>query len=131
LLRALIGHGLSERLSQPFIVRTGPARPSNIGTEAAVKAPPDGYTTSADLFGKLHQRTLYESSLSISCETLRRRDPCADTNVMENKSNRWCRQTVPEFCRYAKANPGKTNMARPGAEPGSMFQATCSDDDGH
>src|SRR5262249_42596675 len=44
ILARLIGQRLSERLGQPFIVENRPGAASNIGTEAALKAPPDGYT---------------------------------------------------------------------------------------
>src|SRR5262245_33372454 len=44
ILARLMGQRLSERLSQPFIVENRPGAGGNIGTEAVVKAPPDGYT---------------------------------------------------------------------------------------
>src|SRR5262252_9205722 len=44
ILARLIGQWLSERLGRPFIVENRPGANTNIATEAAVRAPPDGYT---------------------------------------------------------------------------------------
>jgi len=61
----LIGQWLSERLGQPFIVENRPGAGTNIGTEAAVRAPADGYTLLLVTPGN----TITRSSISTSCAT--------------------------------------------------------------
>jgi tripartite-type tricarboxylate transporter receptor subunit TctC len=110
----LIGQWLSERLGQPFIIENRPGAGSNIGTEAAAHASPDGYTlllvslanaTNATLYDKLN----YNFILDIAPVAGIIRVP----NVMEVNPTVPVR-TVPEFIAYAKANPGKVNMASAG-----------------
>jgi tripartite-type tricarboxylate transporter receptor subunit TctC len=114
ILARLIGQWLSERLAQPFIMDNRPGAATNIGTEAAVRAPPDGYTLvqlgppaaiNATLYGKLNFNVIRDIAPVASIA----RAP----NVMEVSLSVPAR-TVPEFIAYAKANPGKLNMASGG-----------------
>jgi tripartite-type tricarboxylate transporter receptor subunit TctC len=111
----LIGQWLSERLDQPFIIENRPGAGSNVGTEAVVRSPPDGYTlllvtlppnaVNATLYDNLRFNFIRDIA-PISCLT---RDP----HVMEVNLALPVK-TVPEFIAYVKANPGKINMASSG-----------------
>jgi tripartite-type tricarboxylate transporter receptor subunit TctC len=110
----LIGQWLSERLGQQFVIENRPGAGSNIGTEAVVRAAPDGYTLG--LFGapSAINATLYEK---LNFNFIRDITPVASIirfpNVMVVNPSVPA-TTVPEFIAYAKANPGKLNMASPG-----------------
>ena len=111
----LIGQWLSERLGQQFIVENRPGAGSNIGTEAVVRAPADGYTLLLVAPAERDQcRRSTTNSISISSATSRRsRASSRGPNVMEVNPSVPAK-TVPEFIAYAKANPGKINMASAG-----------------
>jgi tripartite-type tricarboxylate transporter receptor subunit TctC len=111
----LMGQWLTERLGQPFIVESRAGAGSNIGTEAVIRSPPDGYTIllaapanaiNASLYAKLNSNFLRDVS------------PVAGIirfpNVMEVNPSVPAK-TVPEFITYAKANPGKINFASSGS----------------
>ena len=110
----LIGQWLSERLGQPFIIDNRPGAGSNIGTEAVVRAPADGYTLllvgapnaiNATLYGNLNFNFIRDIA---PIATIARAP-----NVMEVHPSLPAK-TVPEFIAFAKANPGKINMASTG-----------------
>jgi tripartite-type tricarboxylate transporter receptor subunit TctC len=61
----LMGQWLSERLGQPFVIENRPGAASNIGTEAVVRAPADGYTLLAVTATNTVNVTLYENSTSV------------------------------------------------------------------
>jgi tripartite-type tricarboxylate transporter receptor subunit TctC len=110
----LIGQWLSERLGQPFIIENRPGAGGNIGTEAVVRAPPDGYTLLMAVTANAINATLYDK---LNFNFIRDVAPVASIvrtpNVMVvNPSTPT--KTVPEFIAYAKANPGKINMASAG-----------------
>ena len=114
IVERLIGHWLSERLGQPFIIENRPGAGSNIATEAVVNAPSDGYTLlmvtaahaiNVTLYGKLN----YDLARDIAPVAAVARIP----NVMEVNAS-FPANTVSEFIDYAKANPGKLNMASGG-----------------
>ena len=110
----LMGQWLSERLGQPFIIENRPGAGTNIATEMVVRAPPDGYTLLFVSATSAINATLYER---LNFNFIRDIAPVASiaTNplVMEVHPS-VAAKTVPEFITYAKANPGKINMASPG-----------------
>ena len=114
ILARLIGHWLSERFGKPFIVENRPGAGGNIGTEAVVKAPPDGYTLLTIIPPNAINATLYDR---LNFNFIRDIAPVASIwrvpNVLVVNPS-FPAKTVPEFIVYAKANPGKINFASPG-----------------
>jgi tripartite-type tricarboxylate transporter receptor subunit TctC len=114
IIARLIGQWLSERLGQPVVIENRPGAGSNIGTEAAVRAPADGYTLLLIGNPQVINATLYER---LNFNLLRDIAPVASIvrvpNVME-VNLAFPAKTVPEFIAYAKANPGKINFGSPG-----------------
>jgi tripartite-type tricarboxylate transporter receptor subunit TctC len=110
----LIGQWLSERLGQPFVIENRSGGGGNIGTEAVVRAFPDGYTLLLVGPNNAISATLYEK---LNFNFIRDTAPVAGIvrapNVME-VNPAVPAKTVPEFIDYAKANPGKINFASPG-----------------
>jgi tripartite-type tricarboxylate transporter receptor subunit TctC len=110
----LISQWLSERVGQQFIVENRPGGGTNIGTEAVVRAPPDGYTLLIPGATNAINATLYEK---LNFNFIRDIAPVASVVrsplVMEVNSS-FPAKNVPEFIAYAKANPGKINMASSG-----------------
>jgi tripartite-type tricarboxylate transporter receptor subunit TctC len=114
----LIGQSLSERLGQPFVIENRPGAGSNIGTEAAVRAAPDGYTllyvnTGSTIGAALYRNLNFDVTRDIAPVAGFLRSP----SVMEVNSI-FPVKTVPEFIAYAKANPGKVNLASGGTGTG-------------
>jgi tripartite-type tricarboxylate transporter receptor subunit TctC len=114
IIARMIGQWLSEHLGQPFIIENRPGAGSNIATEAAAKAPPDGYTlllasTANAINATLYQKLNFNFLDDISPVAGLARGP----NVMVINPSLPAK-TVPEFIAYAKANPGKINMASAG-----------------
>jgi tripartite-type tricarboxylate transporter receptor subunit TctC len=114
----LIGQWLSERLGQPFIVENRPGGGSNIGTEAVVRAPPDGYTLLLVSTTNLINATLYDKLNFNFVRDIAPVAPIVRFPYMMVANPSVPAKTLPEFIAYAKANPGKINMASPGS--GSM-----------
>jgi tripartite-type tricarboxylate transporter receptor subunit TctC len=110
----LMGQWLSERLGQTFVIESRPGAATNIATEAVVHAPPDGYTLLLVAPANAINVTLYEK---LNYNFIRDIAPVAGLirfpNVMEVNPSVPAK-TVPEFIAYAKANPGKLNMASSG-----------------
>jgi len=110
----LMGQWLSERLGQSFIVESRPGAGSNIGTEAVIRSPPDGYTILLVAPANAINATLYRK---LNYNFIRDVAPVAGIirfpNVMEVNPSVPAK-TVPEFITYAKANPGKINFASSG-----------------
>jgi tripartite-type tricarboxylate transporter receptor subunit TctC len=110
----LMGQWLSERLGQPFVIENRSGAGGNIGTEAAVRAPADGYTLLLVSLANATNATLYDK---LNYDFIRDIAPVAGIirvpNVMEVNPAVPVK-TVPEFIAYAKANPGKINMASAG-----------------
>jgi tripartite-type tricarboxylate transporter receptor subunit TctC len=110
----LIGQWLSERLAQPFVVENKPGGGTNIGTEAAVKAAPDGYTLLLAISANDINASLYENlHFNFISDTTPVATICSLPLVMEINPALPA-TTIPEFIAYAKSNPGKINMASPG-----------------
>jgi tripartite-type tricarboxylate transporter receptor subunit TctC len=114
MLARLTGQWLSERLNQPFVIENRPGAASNIATDTVVRAPADGYTLL--LVGPAHaiNATLYDK---LSFDFIRDIVPVVGITreplVLEVHPS-FSARTVPEFIAYAKANPGKINIASPG-----------------
>ena len=110
----LLAQWLSERLGQQFIIENRPGAGSNIATEAVVDAPADGYALLLVSLANAVNATLYEK---LNYNFIRDIAPIAsishETYGMEVHPS-FPAKTVPEFITYAKANPGKLNMASPG-----------------
>jgi tripartite-type tricarboxylate transporter receptor subunit TctC len=113
-LARLTAAWLSERLGQQFIVENRPGAGTNVATEAVVQAAPDGYTLLFVTASNAINATLYRH---LSFDFIRDMAPVASLvrvpNVME-VNPAVPAHTVPEFIAYAKANPGKINMASGG-----------------
>jgi tripartite-type tricarboxylate transporter receptor subunit TctC len=114
ILARLMGQWLSERLGQPVIIENRPGGGGTIGTEVVVRAPPDGYTLLLVGAWDAINATLYDR---LSFNFIRDVAPVAGImrvpQVMEVHPSVPAR-TVAEFIAYAKANPGKLNMASAG-----------------
>jgi tripartite-type tricarboxylate transporter receptor subunit TctC len=110
----LIGQSLSERLGRPFIIENRPGAGSNTATEAVIRAAPDGYTLLQASVTNAFNATLYDN---LNFDFLRDTAPVASlyrgAAVMEVNLSVPA-NTVLEFIAYAKANPGKVNMATGG-----------------
>jgi tripartite-type tricarboxylate transporter receptor subunit TctC len=114
IIARLMGQWLSERLGQSVIIENRPGAGSNIATEVVVNAPADGYTLL--LVGPTHtvNATLYER---LNYNFIRDIAPiasiCREPLVMVVNPSVPAK-TIPEFIAYAKAYPGKLNMASSG-----------------
>src|SRR5262245_10207320 len=114
ILARLMGQWLSERLGQQFVIDNRPGAGSNIGTEAVVRAPADGYTlllcgtqnaTNAALYDKLNFNFLRDIAPVASVTR--------GTYVMVVNPSVPAK-SVPEFIAYAKANPGRITFGSAG-----------------
>jgi tripartite-type tricarboxylate transporter receptor subunit TctC len=117
----LIGQWLSESLGQQFVVENRPGAGTNIGTEAVVRAAPDGYTLLLVSVANTVNATLYEKlNFNFSRDVAPVAGIIRGPLVMEVHPSVPAR-TVPEFIAFAKSNPGKINMASAGnGTPGHM-----------
>jgi tripartite-type tricarboxylate transporter receptor subunit TctC len=114
ILARLIGQWLSERLGQAFVIENRPGGGTNIGIEAVVRAPADGYTLLLVPGSVAANATLYQH---LNFDFIRDIVPIAMISslplvMLVNPSNP--AKTVPEFIAWAKANPGKVSMASGG-----------------
>lgn len=111
----LMGQWLSERLGQQFVVENRPGAGANIAMDAVAKAVPDGYTLLLVSPGAAINATLYEK---LPYNFVRDFAPISGflrvPNVMVLTPSVPA-NTVPDFVAYAKANPGKVNMASAGS----------------
>jgi tripartite-type tricarboxylate transporter receptor subunit TctC len=114
ILARLIGQWLSERLGHTFIIENRPGASSNLAVQIVIDSPPDGHTLLLASLANAVNASLYENmafdfSRDIAPVAGISRDPNV---VVVNPS--FPTPTFPEFIAYAKANPGKINMASPG-----------------
>jgi tripartite-type tricarboxylate transporter receptor subunit TctC len=110
----LTAQWLSQRLGQQFVVDNRPGAGTNIATEAAVQSAPDGYTLLLVTGSNAINATLYEN---LNFNFLRDMAPVSGVIRVPNVmvvNPQVPAETVPEFIAYAKANPGKINMASGG-----------------
>jgi tripartite-type tricarboxylate transporter receptor subunit TctC len=123
----LIGQYLSEHLGQQFAIENKPGAGNNLATEMAAKSPPDGYTVFLVNPANAINASLYKN---LNFNFIQDMAPVAGfirvPNVMEVNPNVPA-HTVKEFIDYAKANPGKVNMASSGIGTsvhlsGALFQ---------
>src|SRR3989449_3718966 len=110
----LTGQWLSERVGQPVVIESRPGAATNLATEAVVRAAPDGYTLLLVAPANAINATLYDK---LTFNFLRDIEPVAGiirfpNVVVVNPSLPI--KTIPELIAYAKANPGKLNMASSG-----------------
>jgi tripartite-type tricarboxylate transporter receptor subunit TctC len=113
---------LTERLGQPFVIENRPGAGGTIGAEAAVRAAADGHTLlalapssaiNATLFSPLYEKLNFNVVRDIApVATFTRQAQVMVVNPS------FPARTVPEFISYAKANPGKLNMASNGVGSG-------------
>jgi tripartite-type tricarboxylate transporter receptor subunit TctC len=115
ILARLFGQFMSERLGQPFVIENRPGAGGNIGTEAVVHSPPDGYTmllvtTANAINASLYERLNYDFIRDIAPVAALIRVPAVlEINPMVPVDS------VPAFIAYGKANPGRLNMASAGS----------------
>ena len=110
----LIGQWLSERLGQPFVVDNRPGGSGNIGTEALVRAPADGYSLLLAISANAINAALYDNlRFNFNRDTAPVASIASISLVMEVNPSVPAK-TVSEFIAYAKDNPGKINMASTG-----------------
>jgi tripartite-type tricarboxylate transporter receptor subunit TctC len=128
ILGRLLGQWLSERLGQPFVIESRPGAGSNIATEAVVRSAADGHTLLLVTTANTINATLYEK---LNFEFIRDMAPVCGIirvpQVVEVHPSVPV-TTVPELIAYAKANPGKLNMASAGSGTvqhvgGELFKA--------
>jgi len=110
----LIGQWLSEHLGQPFVIENRAGAGGNVGTEVVVHAPPDGYTLLQLSSSNAWNATLYDN---LKFDFIRDIAPVASIYrapavLVVHPS--FPVKSVPELIAYAKANPGRINMASGG-----------------
>jgi len=114
ILARSLSPSLSERFGQQFIVEDQPGAGTNLAAEAVVRAPPDGYTLLMATSTNAINATLYDN---LKFNFIRDTAPVASiarTPLVMVVNPSFPAKTVPEFITYAKANPGKINMATSG-----------------
>ena len=114
IIARLVGQALSERFGAAFVIEDRPGAGSNLAAEVVARAQPDGYTLLLSSASNTWNATLYDN---LNFDFIRDIAPVASVtrsfNVMEVHPSVPAR-TVPEFIAYARANPGKINMASAG-----------------
>jgi tripartite-type tricarboxylate transporter receptor subunit TctC len=106
---------LSERLAQPFVIENRPGAGGNIGTEAAVRVAPDGYTLLYVVTANAISATLFDN---LKFNFIRDITPVAGFIRVPNLVSVNLSlpvETIPQLITHAKANPGKLNFGAPTA----------------
>ena len=114
IIARLAAQMLSDQLGQQCVVENRPGAGSNIATEFVVKAQPDGYTILADVLSNVMNASLYRNLSFNFMRDIAAVGPVATAPYVILITNSVPAKTVPEFIAYAKANPGKINMASGG-----------------
>ncbi len=114
IIARLVGQGLSDRLHQPFIIENRPGAATNVATEAVVRAPADGYTLLLVTSPNAVNATLYQN---LNFNFIRDIAPVSGVGygpfvLVVNSS--FPATNLADFIAYAKANPGKINIASSG-----------------
>jgi tripartite-type tricarboxylate transporter receptor subunit TctC len=110
----LVGQWLSERLGQPFVIENRPGAGSNLGTEAVIRSPPDGYTLLLVASANAINATLYDRLSFNFVEDIAAVAGISRQPFVMVVNPSVPAMTVAEFVAYAKTNPGKVNMASAG-----------------
>jgi tripartite-type tricarboxylate transporter receptor subunit TctC len=123
----LIGQSLSERLGQPFVVDNRPGASSNIGTELAVKAAPDGYTLLLAISSNAINASLYDNlHFNFIGDTTPAASICTMPLVME-VNPAFPAKTIPEFiASMPRPIRARSTWPRLATAPRSMSPARCS-----
>ncbi len=114
ILARVLGESLSQRLGQQFIVEDQPGAGTNVATEAVLRTNPDGYALFMATSSNAINATLYSH---LNFDFIRDTVPVASvarTPMVMAITPSFPARTVPDFIAYAKANPGKINMATAG-----------------
>jgi tripartite-type tricarboxylate transporter receptor subunit TctC len=114
ILARLIANWLSDRLGQAFVVENKAGAGGNIGTQAVISSPPDGYTMLLVAAANASNATLYDQ---LPFNFIRDTAPVAgliSTPLSMNVNPSVPAKTVAEFVAYAKSNPGRVNMGSAG-----------------
>jgi tripartite-type tricarboxylate transporter receptor subunit TctC len=127
ILARLTGQSVSERLGQQFVIENRPGAGGNVGTEIVVRAPPDGYTLLLVTAGNAINTSLYEKLNFNFIQDIAPVASIVSSPYVLAVNPSLSAQTVPELIAYAKANPGKINMASAGTGTsthvfGELFQ---------
>jgi len=118
IIARLIGQAVSERLGQQFIVDNRPGAASNIGTEVVAHATPDGYTLLLTVSANAINATLYQHLNFDFARDLTPVGSIGRTPFVIVVNPQFPVKSVPELIAYAKANPGKINIASAGVGTG-------------
>src|SRR5262245_10830387 len=110
----LMGQALAERLGQAVVIENRPGAASNIATEAAATASPDGYTLLLSVLTNAINATLYTSARYDFLRDIAPVAGIANAPFVLVVTLSFPAKTVPEFIAYAKAKPGLVNMASGG-----------------
>jgi tripartite-type tricarboxylate transporter receptor subunit TctC len=119
ILGRLLAQWLSDRMGQPYVVENRPGAGGNVGTEAVVRAAPDGYTLLLIQAGNLINTSLYQKLSFNFPRDITMVIVTSRPSFLMSVHPSVPAQTVPEFIAYAKANPGKINMASAGVGTGN------------
>jgi tripartite-type tricarboxylate transporter receptor subunit TctC len=110
----LIAQSLAERLGQQFFIENRPGAGGNVGAEAAANATPDGYTLLFATTANAISTSLYDkSNFNFMHDIVPVASLVRGPMIMEVNPS-FPARSVPEFIAYAKANPGRINMASAG-----------------
>jgi len=123
IMARLLAQPLSERLGQQFIVENRPGATNNVGTEVVAHAPPDGYTLLLTVSANAINESLYDNLKFDFSRDLAPVAGFASTAFVFVANPGFPAKTVSDLIAYAKANPGKVNLATNGIGTGAHVAA--------